>query len=54
MPLVFQYGSNCDDARLNAPGRLNGDPSVLLYCVGNTSRALHTGQRIRGDARWTL
>lgn len=25
MPLVFQYGSNCDAARLNAPERLAGD-----------------------------
>lgn len=25
MPLVFQYGSNCDPARLNAPERLAGD-----------------------------
>jgi hypothetical protein len=25
MPLVFQYGSNCDEARLNAPKRLAGD-----------------------------
>ncbi|MEK7993455.1 MAG: gamma-glutamylcyclotransferase [Planctomycetota bacterium] len=25
MPLIFQYGSNCDTSRLNAPGRLAGD-----------------------------
>ena len=25
MPLVFQYVSNCDSDRLNAPNRLQGD-----------------------------
>jgi AIG2 family protein len=29
MPQVFQYGSNCDEARLNAPGRLEGDALCL-------------------------
>jgi hypothetical protein len=30
MPLVFQYGSNCDETRLNAPTRLAGD----AHCLG--------------------
>jgi hypothetical protein len=25
MPLIFQYGSNCDTQRLNSPDRLNGE-----------------------------
>lgn len=29
MPLVFQYGSNCDAGRLNGPERLNGSAADL-------------------------
>src|SRR5690348_17064469 len=29
MPQVFQYGSNCDELRLNAPERLGGDALCL-------------------------
>jgi hypothetical protein len=29
MPLVFQYGSNCDAERLNGPNRLRGDARDL-------------------------
>jgi AIG2 family protein len=29
MPLIFQYGSNCDERRLNGPTRLNGDAQDL-------------------------
>jgi cation transport regulator ChaC len=29
MPLIFQYGSNCDASRLNSPERLNGNARDL-------------------------
>lgn len=29
MPIVFQYGSNCDEARLNGASRLNGGAKDL-------------------------
>jgi hypothetical protein len=31
MPRVFQYGSNCDEARLNAPERLDGGALYIGY-----------------------
>jgi len=33
MPLVFQYGSNCDERRLNSPDRLDGDARDLCRAL---------------------
>jgi hypothetical protein len=43
VPLVFQYGSNCDAKRLNGAGRLNGSAADLglFRTVGNYDLAFN-------------
>ena len=62
MAFVFQYGSNCSEARLNSPDRLRGDARDLglaetvdnyeldfdVWSTGNNCAA--SNLRLRGDA----
>jgi hypothetical protein len=53
MPLIFQYGSNCDATRLNSPERLRGNaidlglaPSVGHMKLRLTFGAMETAAQL--------